>query len=85
MNKLYGTESVNGTQETAEDINTNNWPILTYVKNRMHNSGCGRCEMKTPQLITWNTSGKYIIRATLLPEMRKVFRAASASTAAEIT
>ena len=60
MNKLYGTASVNGTQETAEGINTNNWPILTYVKNRMHNSGCGRCEMKTPQLITWNTSGKYI-------------------------
>ena len=60
MNKLYGTASVNGTQETAEGINTNNWPILTYMKNRMHNSGCGRCEMKTPQLITWNTSGKYI-------------------------
>ena len=61
MNKLYGTASVNGTQETAEGINTNNWPILTYMKNRMHNSGCGRCEMKTPQLITWNNSGKYII------------------------
>ena len=60
MNKLYGTASVNGTQETAEGINTNNWPILTYMKNRMHNSGCGRCEIKTPQLITWNTSGKYI-------------------------
>ena len=26
MNKLYGTASVNGTQETAEGINTNNWP-----------------------------------------------------------
>ena len=41
MNKLYGTASVNGTQETAENINTNTWPI------RMHNSGCGRCETKT--------------------------------------
>ena len=60
MNKLYGTANVNGTQETAESINTNNWPILTYMQNRMHNSGCGRCEMKQPQLITWNTSGKYI-------------------------
>ena len=60
MNKLYGTASVNGTQETAVGINTNNWPIPTYMKNRMHNSGCGRCEIKTPQLITWNTSGKYI-------------------------
>ena len=48
MNKLYGTASVNGTQETAEGINTNNWPILTYMKNRMHNSGCGMCVMKTP-------------------------------------
>ena len=61
MNKLYGTASVNGTQETAEGINTNNWPILTYMKNRMHNSGCGKCEMKIAQLITWNTSGKYIL------------------------
>ena len=60
MNKLYGTASVNGTQETAEGINTNNWPILRNMRNRMHNSGCGRCEMKTPQLITWNTSGKYM-------------------------
>ena len=42
-------------------INTNNWPILTYMKNRMHNSGCGRCEMKQPQLITWNNSGKCIL------------------------
>ena len=60
MNELYGTASVNGTQETVEGINTNNWPIHTYMKNRMHNSGCGRCEMKQPQLITWNISGKYI-------------------------
>ena len=60
MNKLYGTASVNGTPETAEGINTINWPILTYMKNRMHNSGCGRCEMKQPKLINWNTSGKYI-------------------------
>ena len=32
MNKLYGTASVNGTLETADGINTNNWPILTYMK-----------------------------------------------------
>ena len=47
MNKLYGTESVNGTQETTESINTNNWPIRTSMQNRMHNSGCGRFETKT--------------------------------------
>ena len=46
-NKLYGTASVNGTQETTESINTNNWPIRTSMQNRMHNSGCGRCETKT--------------------------------------
>ena len=72
MNKLYGTASVNGTQETAEGINTNNWPILTYMKNRMHNSGCGRCEMKTPQLITWNTSGKYMSFVIILENQLKL-------------
>ena len=31
MKRLYGTASVNGTHETAESINTNDWPIRTCM------------------------------------------------------
>ena len=52
---------MNGTQETTESINTNNWPIRTSMQNRMHNSGCGRCETKTTATnYLESNSGKYI-------------------------
>ena len=55
---------MNGTQVTTESINTNNWPIRTSVQNRMHNSGCGRCETKTTATNYLENSGKYIVWPT---------------------
>ena len=54
MNRLYGTARVNGTQETAESINTNNWTIRTCKTE------CTIMGVADVKLITWSNSGKYI-------------------------
>ena len=60
MNKLYGTASVNGTQETTESINTINWTIWPFMQAEYTIVGEAGVNRKQLRLITWNTSEKYI-------------------------